>query len=162
LPRWTVADAAAGVDAAVAGQCPVLISLNTALALDALARPCAPSYTIGRPHPILYRQERPQIGHVIYPPENNMKTIPSVLIGGLMALSLAACSSTGTGGSAMSGSASSGSSMSAGSTHTGSTTAASDNGADNNAGAGASNNATNTGTPTAPSTATSTSGGANR
>jgi hypothetical protein len=90
--------------------------------------------------------------------ENNMKTYQTVLIGGLMAFSLAACSSTGTSG----GMGSSGGSMSAGSTNTGSTTAASDNGADNNAGTGASNNATNTGTPTAPSTATSTSGGANR
>jgi hypothetical protein len=102
-----------------------------------------------------------------YPPENMMKTYQTVLIGGLMALGLAACSSTGTSGSDMSGgSTSSGSSMSSGSTGTGTSagtsTAASDNGADNNAGAGASNNATNTGTPTAPSTATSTSGGANR
>jgi hypothetical protein len=98
-----------------------------------------------------------------YPPEHIMKTYQTVLIGGLMALGLAACSSTGTSGSDMSsGSTSSGSSMSSGSTHTGTSTAASDNGADNNAGAGASNNATNTGTPTAPSTATSTSGGANR
>jgi hypothetical protein len=95
--------------------------------------------------------------------EKIMKTMHSVLIGGLMALSLAACSSTNGGSSDMSGSSSSGgTTMSGGSTHTGSTTAASDNGADNNAGAGASNNATNTGTPTAPSSATSTSGGANR
>jgi hypothetical protein len=97
-----------------------------------------------------------------YPPENIMKTYQTVLIGGLMALGLAACSSTSTSSDMSSGSTSSGSSMSSGSTGTGTSTAASDNGADNNAGAGASNNATNTGTPTAPSTATSTSGGANR
>lgn len=82
-----------------------------------------------------------------------------VLIGGLMALGLAACSSTGTGynDSSMSSGASSRSSTMSG-THTD----GSDNGADNNAGAGASNNATNTGMPVAPSSATSTSGGANR
>jgi hypothetical protein len=38
-----------------------------------------------------------------YPPENIMKTYQTVLIGGLMALGLAACSSTGTSGSDMSG-----------------------------------------------------------
>ena len=85
-----------------------------------------------------------------------MKTYQTALIGGLMALSLAACSSTYSRSDDM-GAAS----ASRGSTSTGSTTAASDNGADNNAGAGASNNATNIGTPVAPSRATSTSGGAN-
>jgi hypothetical protein len=87
-----------------------------------------------------------------------MKTYQGVLIGGLMALGLAACSSTGTYHDSTSSSGRSSSSSTMSGTHTD----GSDNGADNNAGAGASNNATNTGMPVAPSSATSTSGGANR
>jgi len=91
-----------------------------------------------------------------------MKTYQSVLMGSLMALGLAACSSTGAYHDSNSmGSSASGVTKSS-STMTGTTTDGSDNGADNNAGAGASNNATNMGTPVAPSKATSTSGGANR
>lgn len=69
-----------------------------------------------------------------------MKTVSTVLIGGLMALSMAACSTSNMdragGDMNSSGRSASGS------------TASSDNGADNNAGAGATNNATNPATPT--------------
>ena len=69
-----------------------------------------------------------------------MNTMSSVVIGGLMALSLAACSTSNMdragGDMNSSGRSASGS------------TASSDNGADNNAGAGATNNATNPATPT--------------
>jgi len=93
-----------------------------------------------------------------------MKTYQSVLIGGLMALGLAACSSTGSNyhdSSSATGSSAADTTRS-GKPMSGTHTDGSDNGADNNAGAGASNNATNTGMPVAPSAATSTSGGANR
>jgi hypothetical protein len=117
-------------------------------------------------------------GPVITHRRKIMKTYQSVLIGGLMALGLAACSSTGSNyhdsnssGSAISGGMPNGSTVggdtssgrsSNSSTMSGTHTDGSDNGADNNAGAGASNNATNPGMPVAPSSATSTSGGANR
>jgi hypothetical protein len=60
-----------------------------------------------------------------------MKSMHSVLIGGLMALSLTACSSTGTGGSDMRGSSAAGATASG-------------------AGAGGSNNAANTAVPATP------------